>query len=228
MPRPGRRLPSAVRPRGARVCFPAPPRHARRDFVGIPCSSADRVRGFRFPAGIIRILDFAEAFLGGGTSCQTPLATAGELLEKEFDATARPRADIVMITDDECGVTEQWTRDRNDAGHLPGFRVFGLAAFAPRAAEADSVLDAPLRQPPLRRGPHRRARRRPLPRALAPARPGGGVEREALCRVAHGALCAGRGLCGGACLSYASTCHYCHHALVYGKSGVMPVRPSPL
>ncbi|MEV7424094.1 VWA domain-containing protein [Streptomyces sp. NPDC091212] len=120
-------------------------RHAERDFVGILFSAADKIQVFRFPAGrpadIARVLDFAETFLGGGTSYQTPLSAAGELLREEFNDAARARGDIVMITDDECGVTEEWMRGWNDAKHLLGFRVFGVAIDAPRAAEADSVLD---------------------------------------------------------------------------------------
>ncbi|WP_413811319.1 VWA domain-containing protein [Streptomyces sp. OE57] len=123
-------------------------RHAGRDFVGILFSAADKLRVFRFPAagpqpaGIDPILDFAETFLGGGTSYQAPLTAAAGLLEEEFDDAARARGDIVMITDDECGVTEEWMRGWNDAKHRLGFRVFGVAIGAPRAAETGSVLEA--------------------------------------------------------------------------------------
>ncbi|MGP3974047.1 VWA domain-containing protein [Streptomyces sp. 8N114] len=121
-------------------------RHAKRDFVGILFSAADKIQVFRFPAdqpaGIDGILDFAETFLGGGTSYQAPLTAASELLEEEFDAAARTRGDIVMLTDDECGVTEEWMRGWKDAKHRLGFRVFGVAIGAPRAAEAGSVLEA--------------------------------------------------------------------------------------
>lgn len=121
-------------------------RHAGRDFVGILFSAADKLQVFRFPAGepagIDRTVDFAETFLGGGTSYQAPLTAAGRLLEAEFNDTARTRGDIVLITDDECGVTEEWTRGWNATKHLLGFRVFGVAVGAPRAAEAGSVLEA--------------------------------------------------------------------------------------
>ncbi|MEV5982187.1 VWA domain-containing protein [Streptomyces sp. NPDC052114] len=121
-------------------------RHAERDFVGILFSSADKIRVHRFPAGepvaLARVLDFAEAFLGGGTSYQTPLTTAADLLEEEFGDAARMRGDIVMLTDDECEVTEEWMRGWNEAKHRLGFRVFGVAIGAPPAAEAGSVLDA--------------------------------------------------------------------------------------
>ncbi|MFE4962667.1 VWA domain-containing protein [Streptomyces sp. NPDC056660] len=121
-------------------------RHAGRDFVGILFSAADKIQVFRFPADqpaeIAQVLDFAETFLGGGTSYQTPLSAAGELLEEEFNDAARARGDIVMITDDDCGVTEGWMRGWNDAKHRLGFRVFGVAVGTPRVAEADSVLQA--------------------------------------------------------------------------------------
>lgn len=121
-------------------------RHAGRDFVGILFSAADRIQVFRFPAdrpaGIARVLDFAETFLGGGTSYQTPLSAAGDLLAEEFDDAARRRGDIVLLTDDECGVTEEWTRGWNDARRRLGFRVFGVAIGAPAAAAEGSVLDA--------------------------------------------------------------------------------------
>ncbi|KND35632.1 hypothetical protein IQ60_08500 [Streptomyces europaeiscabiei] len=121
-------------------------RHAGRDFVGILFSAEDRIQVFRFPAGrsagIEQVIDFAETFLGGGTSYQAPLTVARELLEEEFDDATSTRGDIVMITDDECGVTEEWMRGWNEARRVLGFRLFGLAVGAPGAAEAGSVLDA--------------------------------------------------------------------------------------
>ncbi|MGC0380427.1 VWA domain-containing protein [Streptomyces sp. SAI-129] len=121
-------------------------RHAGRDFVGIVFSAADKLRVFRFPAGapadLARVLDFAETFLGGGTSYQRPLSAAGELLEEEFNDAARTRGDIVMLTDDDCGVTEAWMRDWNQAKRRLGFRVFGVGIGAPRVAAAGSVLAA--------------------------------------------------------------------------------------
>ncbi|WNZ09336.1 VWA domain-containing protein [Streptomyces sp. 11x1] len=121
-------------------------RHAGRDFVGILFSAADKIQVFRFPgdqpADTARVIDFAETFLGGGTSYQTPLSAAGELLREEFDDAGRARGDIVMLTDDDCGVTPEWMRSWNEAKHFLGFRVFGVAIGAPRVAGSDSVLDA--------------------------------------------------------------------------------------
>ncbi|MER6324644.1 vWA domain-containing protein [Streptomyces coelicoflavus] len=121
-------------------------RHGGRDFVGIVFSAADKLRVFRFPAGRPagpdRVLDFAETFLGGGTSYQRPLTAARELLEEEFNDSARRRGDIVMLTDDDCGVTEEWMRGWNEAKRRLGFRVFGVGIGAPRVAAAGSVLEA--------------------------------------------------------------------------------------
>ncbi|RKN45038.1 VWA domain-containing protein [Streptomyces hoynatensis] len=120
-------------------------RAAKRDFVGILFSSAGRLRVFRFPAagpaGIERVLEFAETFLGGGTSYETPLTAAGELLREECGGASRTGGDIVLITDDECGVTEEWMRGWRDTKRLLGFRVFGVAVGAAHAAAAGSVLE---------------------------------------------------------------------------------------
>ncbi|MEV5594642.1 VWA domain-containing protein [Streptomyces sp. NPDC052496] len=121
-------------------------RHAGRDFAGILFSAAGQFKVFRFPAGepvgIARVVEFAETFLGGGTSYQTPLSAARELLAEEFDDAARGRGDIVLLTDDECEVSEEWTRTWNEAKRLLGFRVFGVAIGAPDAAGSGSVLEA--------------------------------------------------------------------------------------
>jgi uncharacterized protein with von Willebrand factor type A (vWA) domain len=121
-------------------------RRAGRDFVGILFSAADKLEVFRFPADrpadLLRTLDFAETFLGGGTSYQRPLTAARELLAEEFNDAARTRGDIVMLTDDDCGVTEEWMRGWNEAKRRLGFRVFGVGIGAPRVAEAGSVLEA--------------------------------------------------------------------------------------
>ncbi|MFD0314576.1 VWA domain-containing protein [Streptomyces flavalbus] len=121
-------------------------RHASRDFVGILFSAADKISIFRFPADeptdMPRTLDFAETFLGGGTSYQTPLSAAAALLDDEFNDTARARGDIVLITDDDCGVTEDWMRTWNTTKHRLEFRVFGVAVGNLRPAENGSVLEA--------------------------------------------------------------------------------------
>jgi uncharacterized protein with von Willebrand factor type A (vWA) domain len=109
-------------------------RAGRCDFVGLLFSSAGEQETFRFPAGqaprIGDVLDFAEFFWGGGTDFATPLDAAAELLEAEFNDDGRMRGDIVLITDGECGVTEDWMRAWTERKHRLGFRVFGIAVGA--------------------------------------------------------------------------------------------------
>ncbi|MEU5462213.1 VWA domain-containing protein [Streptomyces althioticus] len=121
-------------------------RHAGRDFVGILFSAADKLQVFRFPgdrpAPVTDVLDFAETFLGGGTDFQRPLGTAAKILEEEFDSASRARGDIVLITDDACEVSENWTRLWNEIKRRLDFRLFGVAIATPDSATASgSVLE---------------------------------------------------------------------------------------
>lgn len=103
----------------------------RRAFVGILFSSRNQLRSFRFPAGrapaIGDVLDFAEFFWGGGTDFETPLAAAVDVLAEEYDADGRAKGDIVLISDGECGVSEEWTAAWLEAKHRLAFRLFGIA-----------------------------------------------------------------------------------------------------
>ncbi|MFZ4151447.1 VWA domain-containing protein [Streptomyces pseudogriseolus] len=122
-------------------------RQAGREFVGILFSAADKLQVFRFPAGrpapVTDALDFAETFLGGGTDFQRPLGTAAKILEQEFDDASRARGDIVLITDDACEVSENWTRLWNAVKRRLDFRLFGIAIATPDTATATgSVLES--------------------------------------------------------------------------------------
>jgi uncharacterized protein with von Willebrand factor type A (vWA) domain len=109
-------------------------RAGRRDFAGILFSSAGELATFRFPANqparISDVLDFAELFYGGGTDFATPLDAAADLLEAEYNAEGRMRGDIVLITDGECRVTEEWMRSWQERKARLGHRVFGISIGA--------------------------------------------------------------------------------------------------
>ncbi|WP_031102456.1 VWA domain-containing protein [Streptomyces sp. NRRL S-146] len=121
-------------------------RQAKRDFVGILFSSATQVSMHAFPASesapIERVIDFAEHFFAGGTNFEAPLSAAAEVLEAEFNTEGRARGDIVLITDGECGVGEDWMHHWNDTRHRLGFRTFGIAIGDGPATTRGSVLDA--------------------------------------------------------------------------------------
>jgi uncharacterized protein with von Willebrand factor type A (vWA) domain len=120
-------------------------RAARRDFAGILFSSAGELATFRFPAGqparIGDVLDFAELFYGGGTDFATPLDAAADLLAAEYNAGGRMRGDIVLITDGECGVAEEWMRPWQDRKARLGYRVFGISVGADPGPVLSALAD---------------------------------------------------------------------------------------
>lgn len=105
-------------------------RAADRDFVGINFSSSNQISVFRFPKGkgdINLVLQFIEEFFGGGTDFMQPLDLAVDILEAEFNDAGLMRADLVMITDDDCRVTPQWLAKYQTRKEKLGFRTFGVA-----------------------------------------------------------------------------------------------------
>jgi uncharacterized protein with von Willebrand factor type A (vWA) domain len=121
-------------------------RAARRDFAAILFSSAGQMATFTFPAGtpppIADVVELAETFYAGGTDFAAPLTAAAELLDEQYNADGAMRGDIVLITDGECDVTEDWMRGWNDHKHTLGFRTFGIAIGAEVSTAAGGVLDA--------------------------------------------------------------------------------------
>ena len=65
---------------------------------------------------------FAESFLSGGTDFEAPLTQAVKLIEHEgFE-----NADIMFITDGECGISDEFARDFCDKSEQLKFSVFGI------------------------------------------------------------------------------------------------------
>ena len=115
-------------------------RTSRRDFVGILFSSSHQMQTYRFPKGIAsidQVLAFVELFFRGGTDFERPLTEATDILEAEYNQTGRAKGDIVFITDDECRVSPEWTREFQARKAKLGFRVFGVAVGM---AQAGGVL----------------------------------------------------------------------------------------
>jgi uncharacterized protein with von Willebrand factor type A (vWA) domain len=119
-------------------------RRSRRDFAGILFSSAGQVKTFRFPAAqplrIDDVLDFAELNFRGGTDFEAPLSAAVDLLTAEYHASDKQRGDIVLITDGECQVGEDWMRGWREAKQQLDFRTFGIAIHG-RTMQHGTTLD---------------------------------------------------------------------------------------
>jgi uncharacterized protein with von Willebrand factor type A (vWA) domain len=80
----------------------------RRKFVGIHFSHGTNIQTFEFEPNkyqLNQVLDFVEWFFNGGTDFEKPLDVAADMVEMN------PRADIIMITDGECDVSDSWLVD---------------------------------------------------------------------------------------------------------------------
>lgn len=102
-----------------------------RDFYGIHFSSAyDDLQEFHFVKGdtsdINQVLDFAEYFIGGGTDFEKPLSRAVEVLEAQFSDENAQKGDIIMITDGESRVSDEWLARFDNSKEAIGFRLYGL------------------------------------------------------------------------------------------------------
>lgn len=120
-------------------------RAERRAFVGVVFSSKGEIRVFRFPAGqaaaIGDVLDFVEYSFGGGTDFETPLSAAVEILADEFNNAGRAKGDVVLISDDECGVSQKWTAAWLEAKQRLAFRLFGIAVARKPGLVMKSLAD---------------------------------------------------------------------------------------
>lgn len=115
----------------------------KRDFVAVCFSSEYQQRVFRFPANepydLPKVLEFTEHFFDGGTDFMRPMGMAVDVLEREYNQSGKQRGDLVMITDDDCGVTSTWLRDYQERKEKLGFRTFGIAVGT-HAGQALSAL----------------------------------------------------------------------------------------
>ena len=86
-----------------------------RDFHAILFSSrGDQMHEWYFPKGkaeVEDVLDFAEYFIGGGTDFELPISRGIQILEKQYNDERAQKGDLVLITDGECAVSDEW-RDR--------------------------------------------------------------------------------------------------------------------
>jgi uncharacterized protein with von Willebrand factor type A (vWA) domain len=94
-----------------------------------PVKLADRIR-------------LAETFTAGGTAFAPPLNTALKLLEAEYNATGKQRADIVFITDGESYLSDQWLERWHEQKKRLGFRCFGIQIGWWSDEDAAELLDS--------------------------------------------------------------------------------------
>ena len=99
-----------------------------RDFYGIIFSSQhDPLIEFYFPKGIAKpheVLDFAEAAYHGGTDFMVPINRSVEVLKEQFNSDNAQKGDLVMVTDGEAPVNEEWLDRYQNAKKELNFRMY--------------------------------------------------------------------------------------------------------
>ncbi|MEV0754983.1 VWA domain-containing protein [Streptosporangium sp. NPDC050280] len=120
-------------------------RASRRTFVGVLFANAQQVEVFTFREGradLEQVLEFAERFFGGGTSFQAPLDAAADVLQGQYDGDGTRHGDIVLITDGECGVDDEWMTQWRRRKALLGHRVFGVAVAVRPSPALEELCDS--------------------------------------------------------------------------------------
>jgi uncharacterized protein with von Willebrand factor type A (vWA) domain len=104
-------------------------RRQRRLFRAVLFSSGlnslkiiDLTQRRRYQPELVKVLEMAENFPGGGTDFQAPIDAAIALLEDK----KLKRGDIVVITDGECQVDSQWLAELRDRKRELQFKIFAV------------------------------------------------------------------------------------------------------
>lgn len=101
-----------------------------RPFTGIHFGSPGQIKEFDFPdvksIDLDTIIDFAEIFFCGGTDFVTPLSRSLDILKKQHKDFGAVKADIVFVTDGQCGVPDEWLKSFKAEQANLGFKVWGV------------------------------------------------------------------------------------------------------
>lgn len=120
---------------------------AGRDFNYIGFGGAGQIWERTFQGGRLSLddlIEFTEHFFSGGTEYTGPLTRAMEIVD-DYAKRGQARPDIVLITDDECKVPDEFTamflaaKLRTDA-RCYGIQVGGDAGFGTLKILADHTL----------------------------------------------------------------------------------------
>lgn len=105
-------------------------RQQDRSFKGIHFGSAREFKEFDFlkPEDFTmeKIFEFAEYFYGGGTDFYTPLAAAVKHLREEFERDGVIHGDILLITDGDAAMSDEFLKELHADAEKLGFQIFGV------------------------------------------------------------------------------------------------------
>lgn len=118
-------------------------RRGKRDFTYIGFSSEGQQWQRTFTGGAMNIddlIEFTSHFFNGGTHYETPLAMAMAQVE-EYERQGRGKADIVLITDDECKVSPSFIDQYADLRRRTETSLYGLQVGEPKFGTLKTLAD---------------------------------------------------------------------------------------
>lgn len=78
-------------------------------------------------SGVEALVEYADKFLNNaGTDFVTPLSVALDRLNNEFEATGAVEADVVFLTDGQCGVPQTFLDRLEEERERLGFTIYGV------------------------------------------------------------------------------------------------------
>lgn len=122
-------------------------REQNRNFYGIHFGSYSELMVFDFESegyDLDRIIEYAEFFFNGGTNFERPLSVALDKLTAEYAANGAVDADIVFITDGQCGVNDDWLENFTSEVERIDTSVWGILIDDPRWNNAGGKKMEPL------------------------------------------------------------------------------------
>lgn len=118
-------------------------RRGKRDFTYIGFASSNQQWQRTFTGGAMTIddlIEFTSHFFNGGTHYETPLAMAMAQVE-EYERQGRGKADIVLITDDECKVSPSFIDQYADLRRRTETSLYGLQVGEPKFGTLKTLAD---------------------------------------------------------------------------------------
>lgn len=112
----------------------------KRDFYAIHFDERSRAR-YEFPKGKFSsqsLENFINFFSGGGTNWEYPLNDAVSIIE---NSKQYKNADIVLITDDLCGVSDKWLNDFNQKKSDLKFTAYAVLIGSSNKGVLDKFMD---------------------------------------------------------------------------------------
>lgn len=111
-----------------------------RDFYAIHFDTQSR-KTYSFPKGKFdskKLEDFVKFFSNGNTNWMNPLNDAVRIIESQ---TEFKKADIIMITDDECQVSDNWVKDFNQKKEDYQFTAYSVMIGTNNKKAMESFMD---------------------------------------------------------------------------------------